>query len=137
MSLPEIAKGAVRPLCCDRHRDYYNWGGGVVLVGGGVAFVPESGVVVDGLLDGGVIVELGFVLELGTVLGVFGPALGELGAALGVFGAALGLLSGVLGVTSGVAPGSVGMVEELGLLAAGGFVVPGVVLCELCDPSVL
>ncbi len=89
------------------------------------------------MLDGGVIVELGFVPELGRVPGVFGGALGVLGAALGVLGAALGLLPGVLGVTSGVAPGSLGIVEELGLVAAGGFVVPGAVLCELCDPIVL
>lgn len=105
-----------------------------MLLGGGVAFVPESGVVVEGLLEGGVI-ELGLVLELGTVLGV---ADGVLGAALGVFGAALGLLLGMLGVTSGVAPGSVGMVEELGLVAAGGVVVvPGVVVCGFCEPMVL
>ena len=71
---------------------------------------------------------LGF--ELGIVLGV----------ADGVFGAVSGVGLGVLGVTSGVAPGSVCMVEELGLVGdAPGVAVPevpgvvvwGIVLCEL------
>jgi hypothetical protein len=99
----------------------------VVLAGGGVPFVPLFGLVVCGVEDGGFIVELGFVVEFGTVLGVL----------LGEFGAAFGVVLGTLGVTSGVAPGSVCMVEALGLVAAGGLVVPGVGFCELCDPIVL
>jgi hypothetical protein len=99
----------------------YSWGGGVVLVGGGVEFV--LGLLLPGLFaDGGIVVELGF--ELGTVLGVLD----------GEFGAASGVGFGVLGVTFGVAPGSVCMVEELGLLGlapgglAPGLELPGVVV---------
>ncbi len=95
-----------------------------MLVGGGVAFV--SGLL-PGLFVDGDIVELGFLelgFEFGTVLGVLD----------GVFGAALGVGLGVLGVTSGTAPGSVCMVEELGLVGAApgvfdGLEFPGVVVC--------
>jgi hypothetical protein len=68
----------------------------------------------------GEVVELGFTFELGFVV-VFGTVLGVL---LGEFGAAFGVVLGVLGVTSGVAPGSVCMVEELGLVAVGGVSSP-------------
>ncbi len=81
------------------------------------------------------------LVESGTVLGVadgaFGAASGVLGAALGTLGAALGVLGAVLGVTSGVAPGSVGMVDELGLVAVGGFVASGVLLGDCCGLIVL
>ena len=115
------AKGALGlplMLCCFYFWIYNCCGGGAVLAGGGVALL---GLVLPGGLDGEV-VELGFIFELGFVV-VFGTVLGVL---LGEFGAAFGVVLGVLGVTSGVAPGSVCMVEELGLVAAGGFVVPGV-----------
>lgn len=85
---------------------------------------------------GGVTVVSGFVVEFGlTVLGVadgaFGAPLGTFGAPVGMFGAAVGVWPCALGVTLGLADGSVGMVEELGVVTVGVFVVPGVVLCGL------
>jgi hypothetical protein len=94
------------------------------------------------VVESGVVLEFGTVLGVadgvfGAALGVFGALVGVFGAALGVFGAALGVWLGVLGVTSGVAPGSVCMVVELGLVEAGGFIVPGVVVCDRCGLIVL
>ena len=95
--------------------------------------VPASGGLFVGVLGADGFAELGVVF--GTVLGVVAD--GEFGAAVGSFGAAVGVLGAVLGVASGVAPGSVCMVVELGLVAAGGFVAFGVVLGDCCGLIVL